>query len=175
MPPDRDHVDDLIDQWRAERPDLGDALPAMATFGRLGRLHAHATASIGKVFAEHGLNIGEFDVLAALRRAGEPYELRPTQLANLLMLSPGGMTNRLDRLEASGTVERRSDPADRRSWIIALTAKGKDVVDEAVSDHVANEAALLDVLSASDRAALDKALRRLLTQFDHPDAGTRAG
>jgi DNA-binding MarR family transcriptional regulator len=164
MARDRDHVDDLIAQWQVERPDL--ELDAMATFGRLGRLHSHASTSIAKVFSTHGLNIGEFDVLAALRRVGPPHEMTPTRLAQLLMLSPAGMTNRLDRLVAAGHIERRSDPDDRRSWIIALTAEGRAVVDRAVSDHVANEAALLEPLSSTERAALDRALRKLLHQFE---------
>ncbi len=138
----------------------------MATFGRMGRLFSHTTASMTKVFADFDLNIGEFDVLAALRRAGDPYELKPTQLAQLLMLSPAGMTNRLDRLEANDLIERRTDPTDRRSWIVALSGQGLDVVDRAVAAHVANEAHLLAPLSRTERAALDRALRKLLAQFE---------
>jgi DNA-binding MarR family transcriptional regulator len=166
--PATDPVDELVAQWAVERPDLEPQLGAMATFGRLGRLNAHGSASVGAVFAGHGLNVGEFDVLAALRRAGEPFELRPTQLAQLTMLSPAGMTNRLDRLEAAGHVERRSDPDDRRSWIVGLTAQGRRVVDRAVAEHVANEERILSVLSPSERATLDKLLRKLLRQFERP-------
>lgn len=163
-PPDRDHVDDLIDQWAELRPDL--ELGPMATFGRLGRLHAHASRSIEAVFAEHGLTIGEFDVLAALRRSGDPFVMKPTELARVLMLSPAGMTNRLDRLEAAGWIERRGDPDDRRSSLVVLTDRGRALVDRAVTDHVANEARLLEPLNRTERAALDNALRRLLTQFE---------
>ena len=159
-----DHVDRLVEQWRTERPDLD--LDAMATVARLGRLHAHTTRAIEAVFQRHGLSIGEFDVLAALRRAGEPYEQRPTQLASTLMLSPAGMTNRLDRLEKRGWLERRSDPDDRRSWIVALTAAGRAVVDAAVTDHVANEHRMLAGLTAAQRRALDAAVRALLVQFE---------
>jgi DNA-binding MarR family transcriptional regulator len=159
-----DHVDALIAQWRVERPDLD--LDAMATIARLGRLHAHTSRAIEEVFRRHGLSIGEFDVLAALRRAGEPYEQRPTQLAGTLMLSPAGMTNRLDRLEARGWLERRSDPDDRRSWIVALTADGRSVVDAAVTEHVANEHRILAGLSATQRRGLDAAVRTLLVQFE---------
>lgn len=160
----RDHVDELIEQWRRERPDL--ELAPMATIGRLGRVLAHAGASIESVFAAYGLSIGEFDVLAALRRAGDPFEMKPGQLAQLLMLSPAGMTNRVDRLEAAGHVERRSDPTDRRSSIVGLTPQGREVVDRAVADHVANEARLLAPLTAGERAALDRTLRKLLAQFE---------
>jgi DNA-binding MarR family transcriptional regulator len=159
-----DAVDAVIEQWRRERPDLD--LDAMATFGRLGRLHAHAVRSLDAVFARHGLQVGEFDVLAALRRSGTPFELTPTLLARTLMLSPGGMTNRIDRLEQAGLVVRRPDPDDRRSSIVALTDRGRRIVDDAVTDHVANEADLLAGLSVRERQALDRALRSLLSQFE---------
>lgn len=159
-----DGVDRLIEQWARERPDL--ELGPMATIGRLGRLHALASRSIAEVFAGHGLQIGEFDVLAALRRSGEPFMMKPTDLARVLMLSPAGMTNRVDRLEAAGWIERRHDPDDRRSSLVRLTDDGRELVDRAVTDHVANEARLLEPLSPAERAALDRALRTLLRQFD---------
>jgi DNA-binding MarR family transcriptional regulator len=162
--PRRDPVDDLIDQWRKERPDL--ELGPMAVFGRLGRLHALASRAIEAVFEQHGLNIGEFDVLAALRRSGAPYEQKPSRLASTLMLSPAGMTDRLDRLERAGMVHRRPDPDDRRSWIVGLTDQGRTAVDAAVADHVANEARLLDPLSATERRTLDRLLRALLAGFE---------
>lgn len=155
-----DHVDEVIAQWRAARPDLDPA--PMATFGRLARLSAHATRSIEEVLARHGLGIGEFDVLATLRRAGEPFEMSPGGLARLLMLSPAGMTNRVDRLEAAGLVERRADPDDRRRSAIVLTAQGRRTVDGAVTDHVENEASLLSGLTRGERRTLDDLLRKLL-------------
>ena len=161
-----DHVDRLIEQWARERPDLD--LAPMATIGRLGRLHALANRTIADVFATHGLQIGEFDVLAALRRSGAPFMMKPTDLASMLMLSPAGMTNRVDRLEAAGWIERRNDPDDRRSSLVRLTDDGRELVDRAVTDHVANEARLLEPLSSAERAALDRALRTLLRQFDSP-------
>lgn len=159
-----DHVDRIIEQWARERPDL--ELAPMATIGRLGRLHTLASRAVADVFAAHGLQVGEFDVLAALRRSGEPFVMKPTDLARLVMLSPAGMTNRLDRLEAAGWIERRNDPDDRRSSLVVLTGAGRTLVDRAVTDHVANEARLLQPLSANERAALDRALRTLLRQFD---------
>jgi len=160
-----DPVDRLVGQWAAERPDLTDGLAAMAAFGRLGRLHALAGRAIEAVFEAHGLATGEFDVLAALRREGDPFVLTPSALARTLMLSPAGMTNRVDRLVARGLVDRHADPDDRRSLLVALTPAGREVVDAAVTDHVANEVRLLEVLSAGDRAALDRILRTLLDQF----------
>ena len=138
----------------------------MATFGRLGRALAHATRSIEEVFGRHGLTIGEFDVLAALRRAGDPHVMTPTALSRLLMLSPAGMTNRIDRLEAAGLVERRLDPDDRRSSLVVLTEEGRALVDAAVTDHVANEADLLSGLTATEQRSLDQLLRKLLAHFE---------
>ena len=161
-----DHVDELIGQWSAVRPDLGSQLPAMATFGRLARLTRLSGRSIEGVFARHGLSSGEFDVLAAIRRSGEPYTLMPSELTRTMMLSPAGTTNPLDRLEALGHITRQHDPDDRRSTLVVLTAAGLTVVDRAVAEHVANEAQLLDVLTVSERAAFDRALRKLVGQFD---------
>jgi DNA-binding MarR family transcriptional regulator len=159
-----DHVDVLIEQWAAVRPDLD--LAPMATFGRLGRLHTHATRAIEAVFDRHGLTIGEFDVLAALRRAGEPHVMTPTALSRLLMLSPAGMTNRVDRLEAAGLVERRPEPNDRRSSLVVLTSAGRELADAAVTDHVANEADLLSGLTAAERRTLDQLLHKLLASLE---------
>ena len=161
-----DQVDELIAQWRRERADLDPELGAMATIGRLGRFVALAGRRIDAVFAAHGLTTGEFDVLAALRRAGQPHVMTPTALARTLMLSPAGMTNRVDRLEAAGHIARRPDPADRRSSLVVLTPAGRDVVDAAVTEHVANEAHLLAPLDAGQRAALDDMLRALLAPFE---------
>ncbi len=161
---DADHVDRLVEQWRAVRPDL--ELAPMATFGRLGRLHAHATRAIEAVFERHGLSIGEFDVLAALRRSGEPHVMTPTALSRLLMLSPAGMTNRVDRLEGAGLVERRPDPGDRRSSLVVLTKAGRQRADAAVTDHVANEAVLLRGLTSAERRTFDQLLRKLLAGLE---------
>jgi DNA-binding MarR family transcriptional regulator len=154
----------MIDQWRRERPDL--RLDAMATIARLGRLHALAGRAVAEVLGSHALSVGEFDVLAALRRSGEPFEQRPTQLASALMLSPAGMTNRLDRLESQGWIERKLDPDDRRSWIVGLTVNGRRLIDTAVADHVENEERIVSVLGAEQRRALDDAVRTLLAQFE---------
>lgn len=139
----------------------------MGLFGRLGRLHLRASRAIEATFEQHGLSTGEFDVLAALRRAGRDHAATPGALARSLMLSPGGMTNRLDRLEAMGLVRREADPDDRRSLRVVLTEEGRQRADAAVTDHVANEARLLEALSEAQRKALDGALRALLAQFEH--------
>jgi DNA-binding MarR family transcriptional regulator len=153
----------LLAQWQRQRPDL-DVAP-MGTFGRLARVATHTSRHIEAGLAEHGLTVADFDVLAALRRAGEPFELKPTDLSRTLMLSPAGMTNRLDRLEQAGHVDRRMDADDRRSYLVRLSPSGRDVVDRAVTDHVENERRMLAVLSADEREGLDRALRTLLGQF----------
>ncbi|TCK20826.1 MarR family winged helix-turn-helix transcriptional regulator [Pseudonocardia endophytica] len=166
---DQDPVDRLVDQWRRERPDLDDeGLDAMATIGRLGRLAAVAGPLVDRVFARHGLRTGEFDVLAALRRSGEPFVLTPSELARMMMLSAAAMTNRLDRLEAAGHVDRRLDPDNRRSILVSLTASGRALVDEVVTEHVRNERDLLSTLDRADRRALDDLLRRLLAGLEKP-------
>jgi DNA-binding MarR family transcriptional regulator len=155
-----DAVDRMLDQWRRERPDLD--LDAMGTIGRLGRLAAVAGPLVEAGLTPHRLTVGEFDVLAALRRDGDPFTLTPTVLARGLMLSPAAMTNRLDRLEAAGLVTRELDRDNRRSVRVTLTADGRARVDAAVTDHVANEERLLASLSRDERARLDELLRTLL-------------
>ncbi|GAA3244627.1 MarR family transcriptional regulator [Pseudonocardia petroleophila] len=164
--PEPDAVDRVIAQWRRERPDLD--LAAMATIGRLGRLAALARPLVEAGLAPHGLTTGEFDVLAALRRAGEPFTLTPTVLARTLVLSPAAMTHRLDRLEAAGAVTRELDRGNRRSVPVTLTPEGRARVDAAVTDHVATEERLLAALSRPDRDLLDDLLRRLLAGLPGP-------
>src|SRR5688572_27945189 len=122
----------------------------MVIFGRLGRLDALATRSIDSLFHEHGLEICVFDVLAALRRSAAPLPMTPSALSCTLSLSPSCMTDRLDRLESAGLVERRWNPDDRRCSLSALTDEGHLTVDAAVADHVANEAALLEGLTDAE-------------------------
>lgn len=165
---DPDQIDLMLDQWRRERPDLD--LSALGTFGRLGQLTAVLLPAVERVFAEHGLRTGEFDVLAALRRAGRPYTMIPSELSAVLMMSRAGMTNRLDRLEAAGLVDRRLDPADRRSFQIVLTGKGLETVDAALTEHAANIGRLVSVLSAAERTSLNRMLRMLRDAVGPPTA-----
>jgi DNA-binding MarR family transcriptional regulator len=160
----RDAVDEFVDQWRRERPDL--PLEAMGTLGRLGRVMGMGVRLIEANLARHGLRLGEFDVLAGLRRLGPPYVAAPSRLTRMLMLSPAAMTNRLDRLEAAGLVERRPDPDDRRSVLVALTDAGFAAVDAAVTDHVALEEEILGSLTAAQRRGLDGGLRALLASLE---------
>ena len=154
-----DAIDRLIDQWRTARPDL-DPSP-MALFGRLFRTARAADRSVEAGLAAHGLQPGWFDVLSALRRSGPPHRLSPGRLSAAVMLSTGGMTKRLDRMEEGGLLERSPDPGDRRGVLVGLTARGRRVVDAAVDAHVANEERLLAGLGTAERTQLERLLRRL--------------
>lgn len=156
-----DRADVATEQWARERPDL-PSLP-MAVLGRLSDaaervMRDHMTP----LFAEAGLQQGEFDVLATLRRSGEPYMLSPTQLYEALMISSGGMTARLDRLERAKLIERRPDPNDRRGKLIALTDAGKQVIDETLDRHVANEQRILATLTLAEQERLNALLKKLI-------------
>lgn len=160
----QDPVDAIVEQWRRERPDL--ELEAMGVIGRLGRLLVVAQRDIEAVFIAHGLQRGEFDVLAALRRSGEPFELNPSVLADTLMLSRAGMTGRLDRLESAGLVRRIADAEDRRAIRVVLTEAGRALIDKVVTAHTENETRMLSVLSAKDRRDLDRIARVLLGSLE---------
>jgi DNA-binding MarR family transcriptional regulator len=155
-----DHIDWILEQWRRERPELATA--PMGTFGRLFRVTAMAEAILGEGLAQFGLQPGWFDLLAALRRSGTPFELTPTDLMMATMLSSGGITKRLDRLAAAGLVERRPDPSDRRGTLVRLTRRGKVVIDDAVQAHLVNEDGMLRSLTRAERRSLDELLRKLL-------------
>lgn len=156
-----DRTDVAIEQWACERPDL-PALP-MAVLGRLSEAAERVMRDhLNPLFADAGLQPGEFDVLATLRRSGDPYMLSPTRLYEAAMISSGGMTNRLDRLERAGLIERRPDPDDRRGKLIALTAAGRRVIDETITRHVANEEQLLSVLTTAEQEKLNALLRKLI-------------
>ncbi len=159
-----DVVDEFIEQWRAERPDL--RLDAMASIGRLGRVMGLGNRVIEATLQRHDLRLSDFDVLATLRRLGPPYVAAPSRVTQSLMLSPATLTSRLDRLENMGLVERRADPEDRRSLLVALTDAGFDRVDAAVTDHVETEEAILGVLTAKQRRSLDDALSTLLQSLE---------
>lgn len=157
---EQDHIDAIREQWRQERPGLDTA--ALGLWGRLFRCARLADEALAEGLASHQLQRGWFDILAALRRAGSPYELNPTELMRATLLSSGGTTKRLDRMVEAGLVERRPDPDDRRGTRVRLTARGRAVIERAVEAHVATEERLLAGLSPAKRRALDDLLRGLL-------------
>jgi len=164
----REILDETMAGWRRERPDLD--LDAMGAALQMTQIMTLAMRAIDAMFDAHGVTSGEFDVLAALRRSGDGRALSPTTLARVAMLSPAGMTNRLDRLERAGLITRHPDPDDRRASLIRLTDEGRAIADAAVEDVVAMENELFTALSASDRRQLARILDRLLERLDRPDA-----
>jgi DNA-binding MarR family transcriptional regulator len=159
-----DGVDRIVDQWADERPELDTE--AMAVFGRIYRLARAAGDRQEKAYAAHGISRGEFDVLASLRRSGAPYQLSPKALCAALMLTTGGMTGRLDRLERAGLVTRSPDPADRRALVITLTGEGLRVVEASVEAGLAVQQSLLAHLPPGKRATLNTLLRDVLSAVE---------
>ena len=166
---ERDAVDAITGQWNRERPDL-DTLP-MALFGRIYRLSRLMGDRMEKEYQRYGIGRGEFDVLATLRRSGAPYTLSPRQLSGTLMLTTGGMTGRLDKLERAGLLERAPDPNDRRGLRVSLTERGRTVIDEAVGAGLALQKAALDGLDEEQAEQLADLLRLLLASTEHPAPG----
>jgi DNA-binding MarR family transcriptional regulator len=164
-----DHIDEIVAQWRRERPELNTE--PLAVFGRLFRAAALADSLLGEQLAGYSLQPGWFDLLAALRRAGEPAGLNPTQLMRATMLSSGGTTKRLDRLAEAGLIERRPDPRDRRGVLVRLTPRGTEVIDKAIETHLGNEGRLLQDFAPADRRALAQLLRRLLAVVEEGQDG----
>ncbi|PSL58493.1 DNA-binding MarR family transcriptional regulator [Saccharothrix carnea] len=155
-----DHVDLVLGQWHAQRPDL-DVSP-MAVIGRLKRLSRLVDAELGKTFARHDLDRASFDVLATLRRSAPPHRLTPTELMRASMVTSGAVTQRLDRLEARGLVARTPNERDGRGVVVALTDAGHELVDRVLPDHLATENRLLGALSVREREALAGTLKQLL-------------
>lgn len=140
----------------------------MALVARLLGVAKAISARIAALAAEHDLVMGEGDVLFTLRRAGKPYRLSPTALTSSLLVSSGTMTNRLDRLEQRGLVERVPNPADRRGLEVALTKRGLALVEDAIGEHVRREQEMLAPLSANERTALTRILRKLGAHLAEP-------
>ena len=160
----RDEVDELVAAWQAERPDL-DVRP-MQVLSRITRLARHLDRERRAAFAAHDLESWEFDVLAALRRQGPPYELSPGALLRATLVTSGTMTNRIDRLEQSGLVRRRPDPDDKRGVLVTLTAAGAAQVDAALADLLCAEETLLADVPESSRHTLADLLRAILAPLD---------
>jgi DNA-binding MarR family transcriptional regulator len=159
-----DEVDRIVEAWRRERPDL-DVTP-LQVLSRVTRLARHLDRARSAAFARHDLETWEFDVLAALRRSGEPYRLSPGQLVAQTMVTSGTMTNRIDRLAGRGLVRRLPDPADGRGVMVRLEDSGRRVADAALADLLQIERAALAGLDPGEHERLAGLLRELLTTFD---------
>jgi DNA-binding MarR family transcriptional regulator len=163
-----DQIDRIRAQWARELPDVDTE--AVAIIGRARRITLNVRPAIEGVFARHGLDAGEFDVLATLRRAGPPFCLTPTLLYRTLMISSGGLTDRLSRLEAAGLVRRRPSEADKRSLLVELTERGRERTEAALREDMALERTLVAGLSAAERRQLADLLRKLALSLSADDA-----
>lgn len=160
-----DKIDRILEQWQQELPQVNVA--PLAVTGRLLRIARLLEKQRETLLAKYGLSVWSFDVLATLRRQGPPYQLKPTDLYSLLMLSSGAMTNRIDRLEQDGIVVRSRDGSDRRSVIVQLTPKGIVLADEVMPVLFAQEGALLSEFATPEELeTLVPLLRRLLLSLE---------
>jgi DNA-binding MarR family transcriptional regulator len=159
-----DVIDDLLAVWRETRPDL-DPTP-LGVGGRVIVLAQHLEESVEAALGKHGLTLGQFDILATLRRNGPRGGLTPSRLLESVLLSSGGMTARLDKLEEAGLILRTPDASDRRMVVIELTPKGKRVIDAATATRFAEAKASLPPLSAGEMQMLAGLLRKWLGQAE---------
>jgi DNA-binding MarR family transcriptional regulator len=162
--PNRDEVDEIVERWQSERPDL-DVTP-LHVLSRVTRLARHLDRARRAAFAAHELETWEFDVLSALRRAGQPYQLSPGTLLRATLVTSGTMTNRIDRLAQAGLVSRSRDPLDKRGVLVQLTERGRRTVDATMSDLLTRERAILTSLDTAEQSELAGLLRVLLAPFD---------
>lgn len=157
---DPDEVDHVVAAWRSQRPDL--AVDSMHVWSRIHRLSALLDTHRKRCFSDRGLEAWEFDVLAALRRAGAPHQLSPGQLLAQTHVTSGTMTHRIDRLKGRGLVTRLRNPEDGRGALVELTVQGRELVDDAIGALIALEESLLGEWAPEERDALAGLLRRLL-------------
>jgi DNA-binding MarR family transcriptional regulator len=157
-------IDRLVAQWSEQKPHL-DTLP-MAILGRFLRLQKHIETEISACHKQFELTMGEFDVLATLRRAGTPFTLTPSGLLSSMMLTSGAMTNRLDKLESKGLIKRVHSTEDRRSVTVGLTEKGLATIDDAIEEHVRIQHTLVDHLSDTEMPELNQLLKTWLVAFE---------
>jgi DNA-binding MarR family transcriptional regulator len=167
-----DSVDQLLDDWAHQRPDL-DFTP-VGVINRLARVRTHLDRHLAEVFAGHGLTPADFQVLVALRRSGAPYCMPQARLMDALGLTSGTVSLRLDRLVKAGTVTREPDPNDRRGALVRLTEDGQRLFDVIAPEHLANEDRLLSALTEEQRGSLADLLRHLLASFEPHDCGLDA-
>jgi DNA-binding MarR family transcriptional regulator len=168
-----DAVDAILEQWRRELPDV-DATP-MAIFGRVHRVFLRYQVHVTDVFAHHGINAAAFDLLAALRRHGAPYRQTAGALADSALITSGGISLRVDRLEKAGLVTRERDEVDKRVVYVQLTDAGLELIETVVAAHFANEKDLLVGLTVSEPRQLGQLLSRLERSIDAYEATSRTG
>jgi len=159
-----DAVDKIIGQWATEKPELGTK--PMALIGRLLRLSKHIETKLSEFHKSYDLKMGEFDVLATLRRSGSPHRLTPSALMNTMMLTSGAMTNRLDKLESKGLIMRCHSKEDRRSVSVELSKDGYELIDDMMKHYVQIQQELVSDLSLESSKELNQYLKLWLNQFE---------
>lgn len=167
-----DRVDDIQAQWARERPEI-DVTP-LALVARLHRLSARLTDELTTVYRRFGLSEGEFDILATLRRSGGSFEVAAGELATQTMVTTGAVSKRVDRLEKAGLVQRRHSADDARGRLVRLTIAGRELIDEAFSAHMVNEARLIRGLSGEQRREMEGLLRRWADSLDDLESSDSA-
>lgn len=159
-----DKIDQVVQQWGLEKPHL-DTVP-MALIGRLSRISKHLESNIAECHKSFGLTLGEFDVLATLRRAASNSKLTPSELLDALLLTSGAMTNRLDKLQSKNLIIRQCNKNDKRSITVALTVQGRLLIDEAIEAHVKVQQLLVSSLNTQEKTMLDGVLKNWLADFE---------
>jgi DNA-binding MarR family transcriptional regulator len=168
-----DHVDWIVRDWATECPSLDTQ--AMAVIGRILRIARYLERDVELELGRFGLSVSEFNALSALRRRGEPHALSPTELSHALMLSSGGLSKLVERLETRGLVARTRDENDGRGVVVQLTSVGRELQEAAIEAHVANEDELLGPLDPEARGQLTQLLRTLLVAFEGNAGRMRPG
>lgn len=151
-------------RWRRERPDVDCS--GKAIVGRVLQMHDIILKAVDRVLARHGLKYATYAVLATLRVEGAPYQMSPSELGQTLLLSSGGLSNLLGRMERAGLIQRSADKRDGRGVIVSLTAEGLALVDVAMADHADIERQLVAVLAPDDRETVARFLSLMITT--HP-------
>jgi len=167
----RDYLDEVVEDWQRERPELDTS--GLAVFGRIFAIWYHMEGRIDRLLKQFGVPLWGFDVLFALRRAGKPFTLSPTQLMKACFLTSGAMTHRLDRLEQQKYIERHHSKDDRRSVDIVLTPAGRDLVEKALPVRLEHGLEMLSQLSATESQQLTKLLRKVLSHLEELDENDR--
>lgn len=155
-----DPFDQIHEQWKEQRPDLDTS--GLEVVGRILYLSKKLKNSARKELAKLGVDLWAFEVLSALRRQGEPYRMIPSEISRAVVISSGAMTNRLDRLEVEGLIERRPDPKDRRSIQIELTPAGLELIEKGMRIRAEDANNAVEALGEEERMALVNGLRKLL-------------
>ncbi|KZX70737.1 transcriptional regulator [Vibrio sp. HI00D65] len=159
-----DAIDRVVEQWAKEKPEL--ETEPMAMMGRIMRIAKYMETQVADLHKTYDMKLGEFDVLATLRRSGKPYRLTPSELIGSMMLTSGAMTNRLDKLEAKGLISREHSKEDRRSVSVKLTKDGLVLIDEMMTEHVEMQKKLVKSLSASQKKNINQLLKTWLSAYE---------